>query len=46
MECQSDKNKKACTCPEKGCQRNGLCCKCVAYHKSCGDLPMCLRENA
>jgi hypothetical protein len=36
-------NKKHCACDEKGCSRHGVCCECIAYHRSCGDLPMCLR---
>ena len=45
VECQLKENKANCSCPEKNCERNGACCKCVAYHRRCGDLPMCLRKN-
>ncbi len=45
MDCQLEKNKAHCTCPEKTCSRHGACCQCVMYHRKSGDLPHCLRNN-
>jgi hypothetical protein len=45
LECQRNKNKAQCNCPEKQCSRNGACCQCVAYHRKAGDLPYCLKNN-
>ncbi|MDD4983290.1 MAG: hypothetical protein PHH82_00425 [Candidatus ainarchaeum sp.] len=45
MECKKEENKKNCTCPKKDCVRNGLCCDCVEYHRSQGNLPNCLRAK-
>jgi hypothetical protein len=36
-------NKQPCSCTSK-CVRHGKCCDCVAYHKSVGSLPVCLRD--
>lgn len=44
MECKRAENKKDCTCPHDSCERHGLCCECVEYHRSAGELPMCLRD--
>ena len=44
-ECQIEENKANCACPYTDCERHGTCCKCVAYHRDCGDLPMCLRKR-
>ena len=44
-ECKLSENKANCSCPYKDCERNGACCQCVAYHRDCGDLPMCLRKR-
>jgi hypothetical protein len=44
-DCTLAENKKTCTCPCTDCERHGACCKCVAYHRTCGDLPMCLRRR-
>ncbi|MDR2732931.1 MAG: hypothetical protein LBB36_06915 [Fibromonadaceae bacterium] len=45
MNCPNQQtNKEQCSCPSKDCERNGLCCKCVAHHRKQGSLPFCLRE--
>ena len=44
MDCQREKNKAKCSCPSDDCDRHGLCCQCVAYHRGKGQLPMCLRN--
>jgi hypothetical protein len=41
MQCDSEKNKKACTCTYAGCSKRGRCCECVAYHLSRDELPGC-----
>ncbi len=41
-QCNSDKNKKACTCTYEPCPRKGVCCECIVYHKRMGELPGCL----
>ena len=33
MECKKDKNLKACNCTYP-CSRKGICCECLAYHRS------------
>ncbi len=44
MECKKEENDKACTCPHDTCERHGICCECVAYHRGNDELPMCLRS--
>jgi hypothetical protein len=39
-----DINKEKCSCKSKNCSRQGFCCECVEYHKSKGQLPVCLRD--
>lgn len=41
MECRKDKNLKSCTCTYAHCDKKGLCCECVAYHRERGELPGC-----
>jgi len=43
MECKQEENKKSCTCPSKDCEKHGICCDCVSFHRENGDLPICLR---
>lgn len=43
MECKQEENKVDCSCSHKDCERNGLCCECVAYHRAKDQLPCCLR---
>ena len=42
MECKKAQNMEQCPCTWP-CKRKGLCCECVAHHRSHGDLPACLR---
>ena len=45
VECQSrESNAAQCACKSKDCERRGLCCQCVASHRSRGNLPACLRD--
>jgi len=38
-------NNKDCPCPEKGCERHGICCLCVRYHMKSKEYPKsaCMR---
>ncbi|MDR2701744.1 MAG: DUF6485 family protein [Spirochaetaceae bacterium] len=38
--CNVDHNKSTCTC-SFSCGRKGLCCECVEYHRSRGEMPGC-----
>lgn len=38
-----EENLKKCPCDWPGCERKGICCECIAYHRKCGDLPACLK---
>ncbi len=38
--CVSDKNMKNCNC-SFSCSRKGICCECLTYHRSKGELPGC-----
>jgi hypothetical protein len=38
-----DENKKRCACTYEPCERRGVCCECVAYHRKKGDKPACMR---
>lgn len=35
------KNIAMCNCTYPGCQRHGVCCECLAYHRKNGELPVC-----
>jgi hypothetical protein len=42
MDCANKaRNMKRCTCTYAGCERHGVCCECVAYHRSAEELPAC-----
>lgn len=41
MECNVSYNKKICTCTYEPCSKKGICCKCIEYHKSHGEIPGC-----
>ena len=38
-----EENEKDCPCSDTWCERHGICCECIKYHKNCGDKPACLR---
>ena len=44
-ECRVESNAKACNCSYP-CDRKGMCCECVAYHRSSGELPACYFPKA
>jgi hypothetical protein len=35
------KNEASCTCTYLSCERRGVCCACVAYHRASNQLPGC-----
>lgn len=34
-------NRKACNCTYEPCDRKGMCCECITYHRRNGELPGC-----
>lgn len=42
MDCNKEKNLVRCTCTYEPCPRKGLCCECIAYHRSMNQLPGCV----
>jgi len=41
MDCRREKNLKNCPCTYPGCEKKGICCECLAYHRQKGELPAC-----
>ena len=35
------KNLERCPCSYPGCEKKGICCECLHYHRSRGELPAC-----
>ncbi len=44
-ECNSAKNLERCNCSYEPCSRKGICCECLQYHWSMGELPACFFPN-
>ena len=44
-ECKMGKNKEMCNCTYEPCQRKGMCCECLHYHRKNGQLPACYFPN-
>lgn len=44
MECKKDRNQENCNC-SYSCDKKGVCCDCVAYHRKLGQLPACYFPN-
>ncbi len=43
MDCENKtKNTDFCSCTHPGCSKKGVCCECIRYHHSNGELPGCL----
>lgn len=41
-ECANkDKNLSRCNCSYPSCPRKGICCECLHYHLSAGEVPAC-----
>jgi hypothetical protein len=45
MDCRKERNLRDCNCTYP-CERRGLCCDCVAYHRAAGELPACYFDAA
>jgi hypothetical protein len=41
-QCTQESNLRSCTCTYEPCERKGLCCECIAYHRRYDELPGCL----
>lgn len=41
-ECKSKKTLGRCNCSYEPCGRKGVCCECLSYHWSQGELPACV----
>ncbi len=41
-----EENLKYCTCTYTSCNKRGLCCQCIAYHRKNGEIPGCLFTKA
>ena len=36
-------NKAQCRCSYETCERHGVCCECIRYHRERGEKPSCLK---
>ncbi len=45
VECKVQKNKVMCNCSYP-CSKKGICCECISYHKSRGELPACFFSDS
>ena len=43
-DCKVEENRAICNCSYP-CNKKGLCCDCIRYHKSRGELPACYFPN-
>ena len=41
MDCKNAQGNPHCTCTYTGCARHGICCDCIEYHKSKGQMVGC-----
>lgn len=41
MECNKVKNMSNCNCTYEPCERKGICCECISYHRKNGQVPAC-----
>jgi len=44
-ECKVEENKANCNCTYP-CDKKGMCCECINYHSSRGELPACYFPDA
>ncbi|MCK4653502.1 MAG: hypothetical protein KAU01_03560 [Candidatus Cloacimonetes bacterium] len=45
MDCvNKEKNLNKCNCTYP-CDKKGMCCECISYHYSLGELPACYFPN-
>lgn len=40
VECKSEENERNCNCSYP-CEKKGMCCECLSYHKNRGEFPAC-----
>ena len=40
-KCNVEKNKARCNCTYEPCNKKGICCECIYYHRRRGELPAC-----
>jgi hypothetical protein len=40
-ECRIKRNQAQCNCTYEPCERKGICCECIAYHRESDELPAC-----
>lgn len=40
MHCKQESNKNNCPCTFS-CNKKGICCDCIQYHRRLGELPAC-----
>ena len=40
-ECKATRNKAGCNCTYEPCDKKGICCECIPYHRKMGQLPAC-----
>lgn len=40
-ECHVKENKDRCNCSYGACNRKGICCECLSYHRELGQVPAC-----
>jgi len=46
MDCPNkEKNLADCNCTYS-CEKKGMCCECIRYHRSMNQLPACYFSNA
>lgn len=43
---QKEKILKHCNCTYTSCERKGICCECILYHRRMKQLPACLFSEA
>ncbi|MBU0497176.1 MAG: hypothetical protein KKC68_05535 [Candidatus Thermoplasmatota archaeon] len=43
--CQKEENQQVCNCSYP-CDKKGMCCECVLYHRKRGELPACYFPDA
>ncbi len=36
-----ERNLQMCNCTYAGCDKKGMCCECIRYHRKIGELPAC-----
>ena len=41
MECKKENNISFCNCSYPGCDKKGICCECLKYHRQRRELPAC-----